>query len=382
MYASFLSAVAAASLVCGVAQASTVNVDFAGGHLFGVRTVGDDSSYQDRRRTEATWRENGVDTYFLSHVDMLECCSNPENVGLAPPAKVWWFTSLADQDPGHDPYSTDRMVISRADGGKFNLLRVGSDGGYEGRGIIGNFLSEAGERQYLEDTGYLPLFGPSLKVSGLKEDGSIVEMAGTIKSLANWPGLVNAFGDPYLRDWFGPMEVAFDPAERSAFTNLVELTMEILWENNPPIDSITDPDLLRELGYSPEFVEGISRCGLNSRACEVPGLGTFGFGLVTESNELGYRNDLVRVDIADFDLEFVGEGGPAPVATPLPAPAALLLCGLGTLFAIRRRRTANQTSICRALPALCEEPEQDEKSTSGHRPQVCEGCVDALQSPS
>jgi hypothetical protein len=136
------------------------------------------------------------------------------------------------------------------------------------------------------------------------------------------------------------MEVVFDPADRSAFTDLVELTMEILWEDNPPIESITDPDVLRELGYSPEFVEGISRCGLPSQGCEVPGLGTFGFGLVDESNELGYRNDLIRVHIADFDLEFVGEGGPAPIATPLPAPAALLLCGLGTLVAIRRRRPA------------------------------------------
>lgn len=332
MYSPVLSAVAAASLACGVAQASTVNVDFAGGAF---TTVGTDGTSSYRTVTEATWYENGVNTRFRSHVDFLNDYGYSRS-DLEP----YFFTSLADQDPGHDPYSTDTMVVSRADGGTFNLLRVGSDGGYEGRGIIGSFVSETGERQYLEDTGYLPLFGPSLKVSGLKDDGSTVEMAGTIKSLATWPGLVNEFGDRYLRDWFGPMEVAFDPAEQSAFTDLVEVTMEILWDNDPPIVSITDPDLLRELGYSPEFVEGISRCGLPSQGCVVPGLGTFGFSLVDESNELGYRNDLVRVGITDFDLEFVSEAGPAPIATPLPAPAALLLCGLGTLVAIRRRRPA------------------------------------------
>jgi hypothetical protein len=68
MYSSVLSAIAAASLACGVAQASTVNVDFEGGAFTAVGTGGTPSY---RTYTEATWYENGVNTRFRSHVDFL-----------------------------------------------------------------------------------------------------------------------------------------------------------------------------------------------------------------------------------------------------------------------------------------------------------------------
>lgn len=310
-----------ASVLAGVpAAAATVSIDFVGGSNVEIVSATQNNPGGGWVEPSGVWQENGLRVAW----SLMDYCD------ISVPAGFTGFTFLSNENAGACTGAARQLTVTRADGGAFSLLGVGTLATYEGYTARASFLPEgggSGAATYHE----VPVLQESLSFSGVRWTGGTASGTAGTTSPETWDPEETVFDVPPLG--FGPSAAEFAPGTLEALTGLRSLTITagLTFPGYEAIHPAAEA-ALRSLGSAPApILQGLDACGF-VESCVLPGLGEFGFSIGE-----GGRNDRKVVALSGLTLDL-----DPPLGAPLPATFWLMLGGLAPLLwrCARRSRAA------------------------------------------